>query len=98
MKWQPRRLNGGLMATKQQIDRLAGRIDELRTRVGLRPAVVTIQVPKGMDEALVVARHHKLYPRDRHAELTVTICLFGDVDPDAFYGEHENPKNSRAWR
>jgi hypothetical protein len=87
------------MATRATIDRLCSRISRISDALNPpRPKVVAVEVPHGMDENAVVARHHQVYPQDKHAELTVCIRRFDDSDADAPYREHEDPKISRAWR
>jgi len=85
------------LATKQTIDRLCARTDRLATARGIVPKVAVIELPQVMNENAVLERHYRLYPRDRPAELTVTIRRFGGADPDE-YREDEDPKISRAWR
>ena len=86
------------MAGNKRIEQLSARTSRLATTRGFVPKVVTIEIPTAMDRDSVLARHYKLYPRDKQAELTVVISRFGDADPNEPCGEHNDPKISRAWR
>jgi len=77
---------------------LSAHTDALADRVEPRPKQAVIAVPESMDQDAVVKRHLKLFPQDRRAELIVVVRTFLEADPDAPYGEHENPRTSRAWR
>ena len=75
------------MTTKNQIARLAARIDELARRADDRPEVTYVwqETSETREEAL--ARHFAIRPEDRRAKQIVTISWLGRHKDDP----HDNP-------